>query len=94
MEYFAILIWLSFSDNQNGRVLTTELPDNPNVTVEACIASCQSQNFTVAGLEWSVQCFCGDVLVNGAVTAPGSDCNMGCGGNSTYESILLSSSVC
>jgi hypothetical protein len=73
------------SDNLDGRVLTTQLPDNSSVTVEGCIATCQGQGFTLAGLEWSVQCFCGDILVNGAVTAPNSDCDMACGGDSTYE---------
>jgi hypothetical protein len=34
----------------------TELPDNQNLTVESCIDSCIAQNFTAAGLEFSVQC--------------------------------------
>ncbi|KAH9927682.1 copper radical oxidase [Fomitopsis serialis] len=72
-----------YVDNAYGRAISTELPDNSNLTVESCIANCTAQNFTVAGLEYSVQCFCGDNLVNGAVTTEDSDCNMGCGGNST-----------
>ena len=43
-------------DNANGRILGNELPDNSNVTVEDCIASCSASNFTLAGLEFSVQC--------------------------------------
>ena len=31
----------------------------------------------------TVQCFCGNELVNGAVTAPDSDCDMACGGSAT-----------
>lgn len=31
----------------------------------------------------AVQCFCGNDLINGAVPASDSDCNMGCGGNAT-----------
>jgi hypothetical protein len=71
------------SDSQYGRIFLDEFPDNPNTTVAGCIAMCQSQNYTLAGVEWSVQCFCGNVLIGGAVRAPESECNMGCGGNTT-----------
>ncbi|KAI9438941.1 copper radical oxidase [Lactarius indigo] len=40
-------------------------------------------DFTLAGMEFSTQCFCGNNLVQGAVTSPDADCNMGCGGNTT-----------
>ncbi len=43
-------------DNAHGRILQTELPDNQTLTVQSCIASCSSQNFTLAGLEFGVQC--------------------------------------
>ena len=43
----------SFSDNAFGRIFQTELPDNQNLTVESCVASCNSQNFTLAGMEFS-----------------------------------------
>ena len=43
-------------DNAHGRVFQTELPDNQALTIESCIASCTSQNFTLAGAEYGVQC--------------------------------------
>ncbi|KAJ3775846.1 hypothetical protein FB446DRAFT_723514 [Lentinula raphanica] len=70
-----------YVDNAFGRVFEFEQPDNPNTTVEECVNLCASQNFTVAGIEFSV--FCGDRLVNGAVVADESTCNMGCAGNAT-----------
>ncbi|KAI0791235.1 copper radical oxidase [Abortiporus biennis] len=72
-----------YVDNAHGRIFATELPDNQNLTVESCIQTCSAQNTTVAGMEFSVQCFCGDSLINGATLGAESDCNMGCGGNST-----------
>ncbi|KAI0925387.1 hypothetical protein AcV7_005644 [Taiwanofungus camphoratus] len=72
-----------YVDNAYGRVMSNELPDNQNLTVESCIANCTAENYTLAGLEYSVQCFCTDTLVNGAVQAAESDCNMGCGANAT-----------
>ncbi|KAJ6521662.1 glyoxal oxidase N-terminus-domain-containing protein [Mycena vulgaris] len=71
-----------FVDGAAGRVLTTEI-DNVNLTMEICVATCDAQNFTIAGGEFSTQCFCGDELIEGAASAPESDCNMACGGNST-----------
>ncbi|EIN04521.1 galactose oxidase [Punctularia strigosozonata HHB-11173 SS5] len=73
-----------YVDNANGRVFTTELNDNPTLTVEGCINSCRSQNFTLAGMEFADQCFCGNTLVNGATVATDpTTCNMGCAGNTT-----------
>ncbi|KAJ7479694.1 galactose oxidase [Mycena latifolia] len=71
-----------FVDGAAGRALTTEI-DNANLTMEICVAACNAQNFTIAGGEFSVQCFCGNELVNGAAPAPATDCNMPCGGNAT-----------
>ena len=42
------------SDNAfGGRILLTSLGGGASNTVQSCIASCQSQNFTVAGTEYS-----------------------------------------
>ncbi|KAI0364868.1 galactose oxidase [Pilatotrama ljubarskyi] len=72
-----------YVDNAFGRIMPTQLPDDQTMTVASCIAACKEQNFTLAGLEFSVQCFCGDTLIDGAVPAVEDTCNMGCGGNST-----------
>ncbi|KAK7696501.1 hypothetical protein QCA50_001159 [Cerrena zonata] len=72
-----------YVDGAHGRVFPNELADNSNLTIESCIASCSAQNFTLAGAEFSVQCFCGNTLINGATLGQEADCNMGCGGNAT-----------
>ncbi|KAF7361017.1 hypothetical protein MSAN_01131900 [Mycena sanguinolenta] len=72
-----------FVDNQFGRIVANEQPNDPNLTIETCVESCSSQNYTLAAAEYSTQCFCGTELIEGATTAPESDCNMGCGGNTT-----------
>lgn len=43
-------------DNANGRILSTEQPDNGALTIESCITFCQSGNFSLAGTEFGVQC--------------------------------------
>ncbi|KAF8468573.1 WSC domain-containing protein [Russula ochroleuca] len=70
-------------DNAHGRVFQTEFPDNQMLTVQGCAALCSSKNFSLAGLEYSVQCFCGDNLVQGSVKVPDNECDMGCSGNAT-----------
>ncbi|KAH8113137.1 copper radical oxidase [Phellopilus nigrolimitatus] len=73
-----------YIDNAHGRILSTEQPDNDTLTVELCISFCQSGNFTLAGVEYGVQCFCDNNVINGGVLASeDTDCDMACGGNST-----------
>lgn len=73
-----------YIDNANGRILNTTLPDNNALTIENCVQSCASQGMTVAGLEYSTQCFCGSAMVNaGSLASTDSDCAMTCSGNSS-----------
>ena len=44
------------SDNANGRVFPKLLDDNASLTTVGCIESCSALNYTIAGLEFSVQC--------------------------------------
>ena len=44
-----------YMDNANGRILGDELDSN-TMTVETCISHCSSSNFTIAGLEYGIQC--------------------------------------
>ncbi|PIL32445.1 hypothetical protein GSI_05147 [Ganoderma sinense ZZ0214-1] len=71
-----------YVDNANGRIMGTQNPDDQGLTVESCVTSCHSQNFTLAGMEFGVQCFCGNTLIDGATVGDESTCNMACGGNS------------
>lgn len=72
-----------YVDGANGRILNTQNPDSQTLTVESCIQSCINQGHGVAGMEYSIQCFCGDYIVNGgALASSDSECNMPCSGNS------------
>lgn len=44
-----------YVDNANGRILGDEF-DSSTTTVESCIAYCSGGGFTLAGMEYSVQC--------------------------------------
>jgi len=52
------------------------------MTVEFCVQTCQNLNHTYAGLENGQDCYCGNVLTPGTVSAPASDCSSKCVSNS------------
>ncbi|KAF7193724.1 WSC domain-containing protein [Pseudocercospora fuligena] len=72
-----------YTDNmQAGRALNNQRPDNQSMTVESCIAACSSQGYTIAGMEYSTQCFCDNYLRNSPTLRDDTECNMACSGNS------------
>ncbi|KAK5990459.1 WSC domain-containing protein [Cladobotryum mycophilum] len=69
-------------DGANGRILNKQLPDDNALTLESCAQACASQGYTIAGAEYSKQCFCGNNIVNGGVKAQSdTECNTACAGN-------------
>lgn len=79
-----------YSDNVNngGRSLTSSQQVTggfPKITVELCQSACKSAGYSIAGLEYSQECWCGNSFVNGGayVGADGTNgCIMSCKGNS------------
>jgi hypothetical protein len=48
------------SEGQNGRLLSTQLYSSSDNTVEKCANACKDAGFTIAGTEYSSECFCGN----------------------------------
>ncbi|KAF8269904.1 WSC domain-containing protein [Lactarius quietus] len=72
-----------YMDSPEKRALATTLyADVSNLTVENCVNSCKSQNYTYAGVENGDDCFCGNMLTFGAEGIPQSQCSSPCAGNS------------
>ncbi|WWC57722.1 uncharacterized protein I303_100256 [Kwoniella dejecticola CBS 10117] len=68
----------------SGRALTGASTTDPAMTVAMCTAFCASGGFTMAGVEYGQECYCGNSLVNGASTSLVSgECKMACAGDST-----------
>lgn len=66
-----------------GRVMANGQPNNDDMTVESCITVCASKGYTVAGMEYSSQCFCDDYLRDNTTRADSdSACAMSCSGDS------------
>nr|OQO23943.1 hypothetical protein B0A51_11072 [Rachicladosporium sp. CCFEE 5018] len=75
-----------FTDNMaGGRGLGYQQPDNSSLTVESCIAKCTGQGYTIAGMEYSTQCFCDNYIRNAPTLVADTQCNMNCGGNSAEK---------
>ncbi|KDB24565.1 hypothetical protein H109_03533 [Trichophyton interdigitale MR816] len=75
-----------YQDNVNGgRVMFKMLPDSSTLTIESCISMCVNLGYTVAGAEYSKQCFCDNYLRNAAPKAIESECSMTCSGNTQQK---------
>jgi hypothetical protein len=65
-----------YKDDVNQRALPVRLQDVG--TVEACITQCQSAGYSLAGLEYYYQCFCGNSGTNGQPRIDDGQCNTPC----------------
>ena len=53
------------------------------MTVLGCYNFCATAGWSLFGIEYAGECYCGDVLQAGSVAAPEADCNMACSGDAT-----------
>ncbi|KAM5480390.1 putative (methyl)glyoxal oxidase [Microsporum canis] len=75
-----------YKDNVNGgRVMAKLLPDSASLTIESCIAMCVKLGYSVAGAEYSRQCFCDNYVRNAAPLGKESECSMSCSGNAQQK---------
>ncbi|GIZ37716.1 hypothetical protein CKM354_000115300 [Cercospora kikuchii] len=78
--------WISrgcITDNVGGRTLpygAEVAGGSRNMTNNNCVAACKEAGYTIAGTEYSGECFCGNSLA-GAQPATDGRCNMPCNGN-------------
>ncbi|PVF92304.1 WSC-domain-containing protein [Serendipita vermifera] len=70
-------------DNLQNRLLPNKFTDN-TMTIEKCLDTCLSKGFKYAGLQWSVECWCGNNFNDASANLYGS-CTMPCGGDPTEK---------
>ncbi|KAJ6552838.1 galactose oxidase [Mycena capillaripes] len=71
---------LSEPDN-NGRVFPWQLEDSNNNSATACLSQCAAFGYTAGGMEFGIQCFCGDVsdvTASGVSLVSEDQCNQAC----------------
>ncbi|ETI20140.1 hypothetical protein G647_08174 [Cladophialophora carrionii CBS 160.54] len=71
------------TDNYYNRILTGASQSNDQMTNEACAAFCESKGFSIAGTEYSRECYCGNSIPDSGKPIPGviGDCTMKCSGD-------------
>jgi hypothetical protein len=63
-----------------ARTLAATSLTSSAMTLEMCATFCSSYEYF--GVEWSVECYCGNDFTAGAALVDSSECSMTCGGNS------------
>lgn len=73
-------------EGRNGRALTGHTFTSNQMTRDLCINACASKGFTLAGVEYGEECYCGNEFANGGgAVAPEAECAKRCpGADSTY----------
>lgn len=76
---FGFKSWGCYTEATNARALSMGVSSNN--TVRGCLDACSG--YAYAGVEYGGQCYCGQSLAAGSVSAPARDCNMACNNNQT-----------
>lgn len=73
------------ADNYYNRAFTGASTSSSGMTNEQCVQFCGSKGFSVAGSEYSNQCYCANSIPASAQPVPGvvGNCNMPCAGNAS-----------
>ena len=69
-------------DDPNNRTLTGRFEAKEDMTVEMCLSICRNDGFPYAGLEWQIECYCGDEPDLGFIWSWPNKCNEKCAGDS------------
>jgi len=67
-----------FTDDVQDRTLAEGINVPTGVTASTCTATCQTANFTLAGLENAQECWCGNSLAAGTQHVDDDDCRAVC----------------
>ncbi|TFK85981.1 WSC-domain-containing protein [Polyporus arcularius HHB13444] len=71
------------SDNA-ARALTGYSFANDQMTVASCVSTCASKGYSMAGIEYGRECYCGNTFSNNqGKSLAASTCNMACSGDKT-----------
>jgi len=69
--------------NGNGRTLLERFDISSGVTIESCTAQCAATGFSIAGLEFGQECWCGSSFLVANTTTAAGDCSQACDANHT-----------
>ncbi|SLM36456.1 Carbohydrate-binding WSC, subgroup [Lasallia pustulata] len=71
-----------YNELKTGRLLSgASYTNTTGMSVESCVAFCNTKSLAYAGLEYAKECYCGSSLPTTATTVGIGSCNMLCTGN-------------
>ncbi|KAL3426463.1 WSC domain-containing protein-like protein 5 [Phlyctema vagabunda] len=70
-------------EDLNSNDLPLQAYSNDANTIDTCASYCNDAGYSIAGLEWGVQCFCGNALAASSSMTADAGCTMACPGNSS-----------
>ncbi|KAG8954322.1 hypothetical protein FRC03_011505, partial [Tulasnella sp. 419] len=70
------------ADPSSSRLLSNKILDGATVSVNTCVAECNTRGFKYAGLEFAKECWCGNALNAPSLRAE-SSCSTPCQGDNT-----------
>ena len=68
-------------DDTNERLLSGYSFYNQRMTVEMCLSTCRSKGFAYSGLQWQIECYCGNEPTKPFEWAWPDKCSHTCAGN-------------
>jgi hypothetical protein len=71
------------TDDYYNRILTGANTAKDDMTNEQCVAFCEGKGFSIAGTEYSKECYCGNSIPDSGAPIPGvpGNCKMECAGD-------------
>jgi hypothetical protein len=85
--FFGPEVCIQAPNRVSSRALTGSFTVSSTNTPNTCISNCAARGFTISGLEYGSQCFCGDSIItstspSSGQPAPTTDCSEPCTGTS------------
>ncbi|KAH3904930.1 hypothetical protein HBI56_170560 [Parastagonospora nodorum] len=75
-----------YVDGPGYRIMNSQQPDDSAMTIGSCASKCATAGYSIAGMEYSTQCFCDNVIrEGGSLASSDTECNMPCGGSSSQK---------
>jgi len=81
MNVYAIDVWLGQCVVDDSSRLLDHMISISGVTPQLCLETCSSKGFIFAGVQFGIQCFCGNIGPPSSRFAPEKECSTPCAGN-------------
>jgi hypothetical protein len=75
-----------YVDGPGFRIMNNQQNDDAKMTVASCAKKCDDLGYTIAGMEYGVQCFCDNIIrFGGKLATADTQCGMACAGNANEK---------